>query len=221
MQLLTELLDVLRRLEDDRTTRVLVLSGTGEHFCQGGDRAEFVSMLKDDPSGGSLQAYGEKALRVCEALERLKVLSIAQVHGDVIGAGIGLAVFCDLRVGSTEARFRMPEIALGLPPAWGGILDRLEAECGQAAVREALLTAAAFDAERAQKMSILQKVVRRDELEDAVAEWVKPSARRNPFAMQMTKEMLNARTHARRASVGTHHEPTLLAWAYSRTRNLG
>lgn len=214
MQVLTDLLDVLTRLEDDRTTRVLVLSGAGEHFCQGGDRREFASMVQDDPSGGSLRAYGEKALRVCEALERLKILSVAQVHGDVIGAGIGLAVFCDLRVGATDSRFRMPEVVLGLPPAWGGILDRLEAECGQAAVREALLTAAPFDAERAQAISILQKVVPREELEGAVAEWVKPAARRNVFAMQMTKEMLNARARARRASVGSHHEPSLLAFAY-------
>ncbi|MEU9993593.1 enoyl-CoA hydratase/isomerase family protein [Streptomyces sp. NPDC048045] len=215
-RILSELLQVLNHLEDDRTIRVMVLSGAGEHFCQGGDRSEFMALIEEDPSGGALHAYGDKAVRVCEALERSKVMTIARLHGDVIGAGIGLAVFCDLRVGAANCRFRMPEVALGLPPAWGGILDRLQAEAGQASVRELLLTADQFDAERAKNMSILQKVVPLDDLDDSIVHWVKPALRRDPTAMRMTKDMLNARANAARLSAGSFYEPALLTGAYIR-----
>lgn len=213
VQMVSELHDVLQRLEADQAVRVLVLSGAGQHFCQGGDRSEFTYLASKDPSGDSLYEYGELAVLVCEALERLKIVSIAKLHGDVIGAGIGLAVFCDLRVGAATCRFRMPEAVLGLPPAWGGVLDRLQAESGQAAVRAAVLTGEAFDADRAQAMSILQKVVPLDELDSAVNQLAKRTARLDPDARRMTKEMLNRRAIGSRRSYG-HDDPALMTHAY-------
>jgi methylglutaconyl-CoA hydratase len=128
---------------------------------------------------------------------------------DAQGEPEAVAAFCDLRVGAADSRFRMPEVVLGVPPAWGGILDRLHAESGQAAVREALLTAEPFDAHRAQEMSLLPKVVPRHDLEAAVTQWVKPAIRRDPATLRITKEMLNARASAARLSVGAHYEPAM------------
>ncbi|MGW6214984.1 enoyl-CoA hydratase/isomerase family protein [Streptomyces sp. NPDC055109] len=215
-QILTDLLEVLRALEDDPTVRVMVLSGAGDHFCQGGDRAEFPALLDRDPSGSELRALANKAQRVCATLAQLGVVTIARLHGDVIGAGLGLAVFCDLRVGADSTRFRMPEVGLGVPPAWGGVLPRLAEEVGQAQVRRLLLTAEVFDAAAAERLSILHEVVSADDLDAAVTRWVKPILRRDPTTLRITKTMLNARAGAAQLSVGGYFDDELLTAAMSR-----
>ncbi|MFJ8158391.1 enoyl-CoA hydratase/isomerase family protein [Streptomyces sp. NPDC094468] len=200
-EVLTDLLDVLHTLQDDTVTRVMVLSGAGPHFSQGGDRAEFPALLAEDPTGASLRALADKAERVCAALASLKIVTIARLHGDVIGAGLGLAVYCDLRIGANDCRFRMPEVGLGLPPAWGGVLDRLLAEAGQAWVRRLLLTSEIFDANKAQQLSIIHDIVAPADLDDAVHRLAKQAARRNPTAIDTTKRMLIARTAPHPAGV--------------------
>ncbi|MDF3298496.1 enoyl-CoA hydratase/isomerase family protein [Streptomyces tropicalis] len=215
-EVLGELLDVLTALEDDGTVRVMVLSGAGDHFCQGGDRSEFPALLAEDPSGAALRALAHRAQRVCEALSRLGVVTIARLQGDVIGAGLGLAVFCDLRVGADTCRFRMPEVGLGVPPAWGGVLPRLVEEAGQARVRRLLLTAEQFDAATAESLSLLHEVVPPDGLDAAVTRWVKPMLRRDPTTLRITKTMLNARANAAQLSVGSYFDAELLTSAATR-----
>ncbi|MFF8992520.1 enoyl-CoA hydratase/isomerase family protein [Streptomyces sp. NPDC014983] len=191
-QVLDELQAVLTALEEDRNIRVMVLSGAGDHFSAGGDRAEFAPLLSKDPSGRALRSLGLKAQRVCENLARLQVVSIARLQGDVIGAGLGLAAFCHIRIGADNCRFLMPELALGVPPAWGGVLPRLIAEAGHARVRYHLLTSRAFDSATAKEMSLLQEIVPLDELDTAVARCAKLMARRNPAVVEMTVTMMNA-----------------------------
>ncbi|MFF5304864.1 enoyl-CoA hydratase/isomerase family protein [Streptomyces sp. NPDC013161] len=191
--MLSELLEVLRSLEEGPSVRVMILSGAGDHFCQGGDRSEFPALLKKDPSGFELRALPDRARRVCSGLSQLGLVTIARLHGDVMSAGLGLAAYCDLRVGADTCRFRMPEIGLGVPPAWGGVLPRLAEEAGQAWVRRLLLTAESFDAARAELLSILHEVVPLEDLDGAVARWAGPIARRDPTTVRITKQMLNAR----------------------------
>ncbi|MEU3862890.1 enoyl-CoA hydratase/isomerase family protein [Streptomyces sp. NPDC028722] len=215
-EMLAELLKVLRALEDDNSVRVMVLSGAGEDFCTGGDRREFPALLEQDPSGASLRALASRAQRVCAALSQQYVVTVAELHGAVIGAGLGLAVFCDLRIGTDTCRFRMPEVGLGVPPAWGGVLPRLVEEAGQAQVRRLLLTAENFGAARALELSILHEVVAPEDLEASVAKWVRPLARRDPLTLRTTKGMLNSVAAAAEAPVGLYDEELLTA-SISRT----
>ena len=141
--ILDELLAVLGTLQDETGVRVLILSGAGPDFCLGGDRREFGELLAADPGGAELRALANKARRVCDALATANAVTIARLQGGVIGAGMALAVFCDLRVGADTCRFRLPELALGMPPAWGGALPRLLNETGAARIRELILTGAA------------------------------------------------------------------------------
>ncbi|MDH2411929.1 enoyl-CoA hydratase/isomerase family protein [Streptomyces chitinivorans] len=189
---LDELLAVLGAVGDRPEIRVLVLSGAGEHFCLGADREEFAASLETDPTGGGLRVIADKARRVCEALDTTTAITIAQVHGKVIGAGLALTVFCDLRAGADTTRFRLPEVALGVAPVWGGVLPRLLSEAGTARIRELLLTCAPFDAKTAQEMSILHKAVPADGLDAAVDAWVKPLLRRPPEALPLAKAVLGA-----------------------------
>ncbi|MFF9090121.1 enoyl-CoA hydratase/isomerase family protein [Streptomyces sp. NPDC014991] len=188
--LLDDLLAVLQ--DQDPAVRVLVLAGSGDDFCLGGDRGEFDRHLAHDRTGSGIRLSGTKARRVCDALTGNPAVTIARVQGKAIGAGLALALACDLRVGSENATFRLPELALGLPTAWGGLLPRLISEVGAARVRELVLTGRAFTAAEALSLSVLQKVVPAQELDAAVAAWAGPVVRRPPAALRVTKALLHS-----------------------------
>lgn len=203
--LLDDLLSVLTALPDLSEIRVVVLSGAGPDFCLGGDRREFAAMIAQDRTGAGIRTSGDKARRVCEALSTAHAVTIARVQGQAVGAGMALALHCDLRVGSEDSRFRLPELALGLPTAWGGALPRLLSEAGAARIRELILTGRAFGAEEAQRLCVLHRVVPETELDTAVQEWARPVVRRSPDALRVTKALLNSYTAGSRMA-----DPALL-----------
>ncbi|MFF7333943.1 enoyl-CoA hydratase-related protein [Streptomyces sp. NPDC008150] len=187
---LDELHEVLRT--QDPSVRVLVLSGAGEDFCLGGDRSEFGDHLAHDSSGAGIRASGVRARQVCDALSNNPAVTVARVQGRAVGAGFALALACDLRVGAENASFRLPELALGLPVAWGGLLPRLINEVGPARVREIVLSGRAVEAREAFDLSILQRIVPAGELDEAVAAWVRPVLRRPAAAVRVTRTLLQA-----------------------------
>ncbi|GGV73457.1 enoyl-CoA hydratase/isomerase family protein [Streptomyces griseoloalbus] len=204
--------DLLTVLDDqDPAVRVLVLAAAGDDFCLGGDRGEFAEHLAHDPTGGGVRASGAMARRVCDALTANPAVTIARVQGRAIGAGLALALACDLRVGADTATFRLPELALGLPTAWGGLLPRLISEAGAARVRDIVLTGRVVDAEEAHTLSILQKVVPEDALDAAVADWAKPVLRRPASALRVTKALMNSLTASARLADASVLDPELLA----------
>lgn len=105
---------------------------------------------------------------------------------------LGAALACDLRVGADTASFRLPEPALGLPTASGGLLPRLIHEVGAARVRELILTGRSFAAAEAHALSALQRVVPATELDQAVEAWAKPVVRRPEAALRVTKALLSS-----------------------------
>ncbi|MDX5574561.1 enoyl-CoA hydratase/isomerase family protein [Streptomyces sp. ID01-9D] len=214
--MLDELLDVV--VAPDPEVRVLVLSGAGDDFCLGGDRTEFADWLAEDPGGRGIRVAGEKARLVCEAISGGRAVTIARVQGKAVGAGFALALACDLRVGAEDATFRLPELALGLPTAWGGLLPRLIHEVGAARVRELILTGRAFDAAEARELSVLQRVVPGAELDAAVAAWAKPVVRRPEAALRVTKALLNSYAAATRLADPSFLDAELMASVAAATR---
>ncbi|MFI8908333.1 enoyl-CoA hydratase/isomerase family protein [Streptomyces albidoflavus] len=190
--LLDDLLNVLQSHEYDPGVRVIVLRAAGPHFSLGGDREEFADHLADDPAGAGIRLSATKGRRVCELLTANQAVTIARVHGKAIGAGMALALACDLRVGAEDTTFRLPEMALGLPTAWGGLLPRLINELGPARVREMILTGRPVGAEEARELSVLQRVVPADDLDIAVSQWATPVLRRHPAALRVTKLLINS-----------------------------
>ncbi|MEU2357705.1 enoyl-CoA hydratase/isomerase family protein [Streptomyces misionensis] len=197
-QVIDDLLAVLQAAEDDPQIQVLVLSGAGENFCLGGERSEFASLIAQDPTGATLKSLVNKANRMCQALLDTEKVTIARLHGGVIGAGLGLAVLCHLRVGADDSYYRMPELGLGVPPAWGGLLPRLQHEVGAARFRHLLLTATKFDAALAAELSILHEVVSADDLDDAITSLIKPLLRRDADSLRTTMQMLRSYDSATR-----------------------
>ncbi|MFJ9951031.1 enoyl-CoA hydratase/isomerase family protein [Kitasatospora sp. NPDC091207] len=220
--MLEELLAVLA--VPDPAVRAVVLSGAGADFCLGGDRDEFADSLGVDPTGGGIRTSGTLARRVCEAITNSPAVTVARVQGRAIGAGFALALACDLRVGADTAGFRLPELTLGLPVAWGGLLPRLLHEVGAARAREIILTGRPVGAAEAYNLSILQRVVPEQDLDQAVAEWVRPVTRRPEAALRVTKTLLNSHAAATRLADTSVLDAELMASVLAAahyTRGLG
>lgn len=197
---LDDLIALFDGLHERPDIRILLLSSMGEDFCLGAERHEYLNALDVDPTGATLRRVADKAHRLCQALENTHVVTIARLHGKVIGAGLALAAYCDLRAGADTCTFRMPEVGLGLPPAWGGAMGRLISEAGAARIRELMLTCDVFDAPTASRLGLLHKVAPLDQLDHAVDAWTRPLIRRPPEALVLTKRMLAGYARADRTA---------------------
>ncbi|MFI5982160.1 enoyl-CoA hydratase/isomerase family protein [Streptomyces sp. NPDC051555] len=208
---LDDLINLLDDLHERPDVRILTLSSLGTDFCLGADRGEYQEALAADPSGVGLRRIADKAHRLCQALENTHAVTIARLHGRVIGAGLALASFCDLRAGADTSRFRMPEVGVGLPPAWGGAMGRLVGEVGASRIRELMLTCDVFDAGTAHRLGLLHRTAPLDQLDKVVASWTGPLVRRSPEALVLTKRMLAGYARADRTADASLLDSHLLA----------
>jgi hypothetical protein len=96
-------------------------------------------------SAGARRHAAQVGLRALEAIERCEAITIARLHGHVIGGGLVLALGCDLRVAAAGASFHIPEVDLGVPLTWGAA-PRLAREVGLARAKELILLCDRFDA---------------------------------------------------------------------------
>src|SRR5687768_3345364 len=113
-----EMLDLLeKQLEaaaEDRSIRAVILMGAGsKSFCAGIDLGVLFEHLSSNPSGDRIRKVQRKLQETFTRLEELEKPTIAAVEGSCVGGGLELALCCDLRVGSSEAKFGFPEAKIG------------------------------------------------------------------------------------------------------------
>lgn len=150
-----ELAAQLARLRDDEQVRVLVIRGQGaKAFVSGADISEFEQQRS---SSEGVQAYDRGVDEAQTALAEFPRPTIAAISGICFGGGLGLALSCDLRYASGDARFRMPAGRLGLGYAWGG-MKSLVGALGPMNAAEAFYTARIYGAEQARELNIVQSV---------------------------------------------------------------
>ncbi|WP_270936066.1 enoyl-CoA hydratase-related protein [Falsiroseomonas oryzae] len=131
-----ELAEMLERIEQDPAARVLLLDGAGERaFCTGNDISEFET-LRSDPEAAA--RYNELQHVVADRMRGLTKPAIAAIHGHCLGAGLEIALLCDLRLCSAEASMGVPAVKLGLPYRAEDIIKLLDV-VGEAAAREMVL----------------------------------------------------------------------------------
>lgn len=174
-------------------TRVVVLSGVGLDFCTGGDVPELEEAMNRDDTGDHLRHLFGLGHMVCKGLAAAEPVTIARLNGRVFGAGMALALHCDIRIGTDEATFRLPELALGVPPVWGGSIGRFLHEMGAARLRELLLFGESVDAATANAYGIIHRsVADEEELDRLLDQWSRRLAQRNAGATRIAKRVLSA-----------------------------
>jgi enoyl-CoA hydratase/carnithine racemase len=183
-----ELLATFEEVAADRHDRVMVLTGAGGAFCSGADLggASDVAGRSGDPYLVQMRALGDVALR----LHRLPKPTIAKVGGIAAGAGMSMALGCDLVVASESARFSQIFSKRGLSVDFGAswLLPRL---IGLHRAKELAFFADIISAQEAAEFGVVNRVVPDDQLDKFVGEWATRLATGPPLALSMTKTMLN------------------------------
>ena len=132
---------------------------------------------------------------MADALESMRAVTIAGVHGWCVGGGLVLAAACDLRIAADTAQFSIPEIDLGIPLAWGGI-PRLVREIGPALTKELVITCRPFDSAEAHSCGFLNRVCEASELDLQLKQLADEIAAKPALPVAATKRHCNAVTGA-------------------------
>lgn len=182
-QMAGELLDLFRSVPQDHDVRVMVITGAGDAFCSGADLAE-----ADDQHHPLVRM--RDIHRVAQALHDVPQPTIARINGVAAGAGLNIALGCDLTVASTEARFSEIFARRGLSTDFGGawLLPRL---VGLHRAKELALLAEILPASEAERLGLVNRVVPPDELDAVVDGWAQRLVAGPPIALAQTKQMLN------------------------------
>ena len=194
VQMRQELFSALDDVDKDDEMRVLVLTGAGRGFCSGGDVGGMVGSTErgTDTTGGTEEmrqgpprGIGIMMLK----LQKMQKPTIAMVNGVALGAGFDLALACDLRVGSEDARFVNGFIRIGLSPVEGGtwLYPRV---MGLGKALEYLFTGDFMEAKEAERLGVLNRLVPADELEKETMSLARKLADGPPIAMRVTKRQV-------------------------------
>ncbi|MGH3435103.1 MAG: enoyl-CoA hydratase/isomerase family protein [Sciscionella sp.] len=203
MDMIDQWAEILRAARTDSTVRVVVVTGAGDAFCSGVDLGPLDADAPARARPGPLQRkehLTEHVHRIPLALEDLDKPVIAAVNGVAVGAGMDMALMCDMRVMAGSARLSEGYIRVGLVPGDGGcyFLPRL---VGTAKALELMLTGDFIGAEEAGRLGIANRVVEDGELTAAVAELASKIATAPPVAVRAIKRAVyqSSRTDLRTA----------------------
>ena len=182
--LIRQLTDAMRALYTDGDLRVIILTGAGDRaFVGGADIRELVGL-----EAGSVYPYITRLHLACAAIRKAPVPVIARIDGHCLGAGVEIAVSCDLRVATMRATFGMPEVTLGIPSVIeAAVLSRL---VGPGKTRQLVLTGQPITAAEAADCGLVEKVVSPGELDAAVEGWARAIASAGPQAIRLQKALV-------------------------------
>ena len=138
----------------DESIKVVIITGAGEKsFCAGADISYMVNI---DPI--TAEKYASSAQSVLNKIERLDKPVIGAVNGYALGGGCELAMVCDIRIASSNAKLGQPEVTIGIPPGWGGT-QRLMRLVGPAKAKELVFTGRMVSAEEAFLFGLVNNVI--------------------------------------------------------------
>jgi enoyl-CoA hydratase/carnithine racemase len=184
-----DLLDGVARAADDAEVRVIVLTGAGKGFCSGGD----VKAMNENKERGAGRPLLEKVApardRSVLALREAPKPVVAAVNGAAAGAGMNIALCCDIRLASTAAKFSQAFVKRGLHPDWGGtyFLPRV---VGTARACELIWTGDVIDAHEALRLGIVSAVYPPEELMPATYALARKLADGPPIAIRLAKRAI-------------------------------
>ena len=183
----SEMHDACERVRQDDAVWVLLLQAEGPVFCAGADPAALAELAGLDARALPPALAG---LRVAEAVAAVEKPVIAALSGDALDQGLELALACDVRVASLDARFGMTQLARGLLP-WDGGTQRLPRLVGRGPASEMLLAGATLDACRAVEIGLVNEAVDPGRVADRAGEIAAAVASHGPIATRYTKELVH------------------------------
>ena len=183
--ILGELEDFVDHLDCNKY-RCLIVTGDGEKsFVAGADIKEMADL---DAAQG--QTFGAKGARVFRKIETLPIPVIAAVNGFALGGGCELAMACDIRICSSNARFGQPEVGLGIIPGFSGTV-RMARLVGMGIAKELIFSGRTMKADEALRIGLVNAVYEPAELMDKAREMAERIATNAPIAVRYAKQCIN------------------------------
>ena len=181
------LLEMFRGAEEDSSVRAVILTGTGEKaFISGADINDFV-----DRNSKTIKPVVEASRDISRYLDSMTIPTIAAVNGFALGGGCEVAMACDIRYASANARFGLPEINLGTIPGNGGTA-RLPRIVGLGIAKEMVLTGALISAEEAFRVGLVNRIFASvNELRDSALELASTLASKPGIAVGLANQSLD------------------------------
>ncbi len=176
---------LVEKVRNERDIRVVIIIGEGKAFCAGADIKMFLRS-----STFEAREIIERLGKALEAFEDIDVPIIAAVNGFALGGGCEMAMACDLIVASENAFFGQPEINIGIIPGAGGT-QRLARLVGWKKAMELCLTGNRISAQEAERLGLVNRVVKQEELKEEVLKLAKTIAEKSPTAVGLVKQAVN------------------------------
>ncbi|MFC5272056.1 enoyl-CoA hydratase-related protein [Adhaeribacter terreus] len=183
LQLMGELRDALKQLDDDDSVRAIVLTGNERAFAAGAD-------IKQMAGKTAIDMFNIDQFSTWDQIKKTKKPIIAAVSGFALGGGCELAMTCDMIIASETAQFGQPEIKIGVMPGAGGT-QRLTKALGKAKAMEMVLTGKFISAEEAEKHGLVNRVVPVELYLDEALKLAAEIAKMSPVAVKLAKESVN------------------------------
>lgn len=184
-EVLQELHNVFTRVNEDISIKVVILTGEGRAFVAGADIAEMVSL-----SGIEGQEMMKQGARIMNYIEDIDKPVIAAVNGFALGGGCELAMACDIRIASENAKFGQPEVGLGIIPGFGGT-QRLPRLVGKGMAKYLIMTTEMISAEEAYRIGLVEKIVPLEELVPTCENIAKIISSKASIAIKAVKSAIN------------------------------
>jgi enoyl-CoA hydratase/carnithine racemase len=178
----------LRSAAAEQSVHCVVLRGEGPVFSAGVDLNELAASA-DTP--GRLRPFREVFLDCANAAEEMAKPVVCQIHRTCVGGALEVALGCDLRIASSDAQFGLPEVRFGIIPDVGGS-SRLPAVVGLGRAKELIMTARMIDADEAQRIGLVNRVVAPEELEQATQALVDELLANSHVAVGRAKRVIDA-----------------------------
>ncbi|GAB5523717.1 MAG: enoyl-CoA hydratase [Roseivirga sp.] len=180
LQLMGEVRDALKELDQDDEVRVIIITGNERAFAAGAD-------IKQMAGKGTIDMWKTDQFSTWDQINKTRKPIIAAVSGFALGGGCEFAMTCDMIVASETAQFGQPEIKIGVMPGAGGT-QRLTKALGKAKAMELVLTGKFIGAEEALGYGLINKVVPVELYMQETVKLAKEIAAMSPIAVQMAKE---------------------------------
>lgn len=199
-----ELVGTFEGIGRDDSVRVVILTGEGPKAFSAGADISYMSKISPDES----VEYAKLGQLVTNTIEQVPQPTIAAVNGFALGGGCEVAMSCDIRIASDNAKLGQPEVTIGIPPGWGGT-QRLMRIVGIAKAKELVYTGKMVKAEVARAMGLVNLVVPQESLMDEAMKMAKTIAANSVMGVQMSKVAIN---RGRNSDLDTGLSIELLAW---------
>lgn len=185
IETITEIHNCFKELEKDDNVDIIIIMGEGRAFVAGAD----ISYMKN-LNAVEAKEFGLSGINAFNAIENSKKIVIAALNGFTLGGGCELAMACDIRIASTKVKIGQPEVSLGITPGFGGT-QRLPRLVGVAKAKELIYTGNIIDAQEAESIGLVNKVVEPEFLMEEVLGMANKILENAKFAVRYSKEAID------------------------------